>query len=145
MFTLGERIFEIRKKMLGLTLDEFGKRIGISKGYASQIELNVRIPDDRILMLIEKEFDISVQWLKTGNGPIRVEKNDDILFAQLTPDDQILFDGLKKYVILKEDEREYIREILALAVNMIEKRLKDKKELNQAQNAKVTVPLEKRG
>jgi|GEM_PF-1135472 len=145
MSTLGERILEIRKKLLGLTLEEFGKQIGISKGYASQIELNVRIPDDRILMLIEKEFDISMQWLKTGNGPIRVEKEDWDISGQLTPDDQILFDGLKKFAILKEDEREYIREIISLAVSMIEKRLTDRKKLNQEQNSKAAVPLEKRG
>lgn len=66
-----ERIRELRKKELGLTQEEFGKALGVSRSVIKNIELNVLArPEQKepLIKLICKEFDINEKWLRTGDG-----------------------------------------------------------------------------
>lgn len=40
--------------------------IGTSKGYISEIERNIKIPGTEILIALKRYFDVSVDWLLTG-------------------------------------------------------------------------------
>lgn len=71
-----ERITLVRKK-LGLTQKEFGGRIGgLSQNYIWMIEKGERIPSDRTIADICREFDVSEEWLRTGSGEMFVEKTE---------------------------------------------------------------------
>lgn len=70
---VNDRIRELRK-LLGLSVREFAKRIGISRGYLSDIENGKVIPPDRILLLISHTFGISYEWLKEGKGEMWEKK-----------------------------------------------------------------------
>ncbi len=62
---IGERIKKLRKskKLSGKT---FSQSIGINAGYLSQIEHGEKIPSDKIVMLIEKTYGVS---LRSGVPP----------------------------------------------------------------------------
>lgn len=65
---MNERIAELRKKSLKLSMEEFGKRIGISKSAVNQIEKGVNNPSEQTISLICREFNVNEAWLRTGEG-----------------------------------------------------------------------------
>lgn len=65
---MNERIAELRKKFLKLSMEEFGKRIGISKSAVNQIEKGINNPSEQTISLICREFNVTGTWLRTGEG-----------------------------------------------------------------------------
>jgi Predicted transcriptional regulators len=65
--TIGERILQIRKEN-ELTQDDFARKIKLSKNFVWMLEKGERVPSDRTISDICREFNISEEWLKTGNG-----------------------------------------------------------------------------
>lgn len=61
------RISEIRK-LTGLTQEEFAKRINMSRNYIWMIEKGERVPADRTVGDICREFGVNRVWLETGVG-----------------------------------------------------------------------------
>ena len=82
MEKLNERIAHTRKTN-GLTQEAFGARIGgLSRNYVWMLEKGERIPSDRTIADICREFDVSEEWLRTGRGPMFVEKSRDEELAE---------------------------------------------------------------
>jgi transcriptional regulator with XRE-family HTH domain len=87
--TVNQRVKRVRKE-LKLTQKEFSKAIAISAGQLACIETDKRIVNDRTIKLICDSFEVSPQWLKTGEGPtFRGDK--DAKYTKLVT----LFDSLK--------------------------------------------------
>ena len=100
--TINDRIRELRKQ-LGLTLVEFGERIGYNNATISMMELG-RPPYDkkidmRFIMSVVNAFGVRKEWLLTGDGPVYTEPPETSadearvrwalsLFGQLCPEDQ---------------------------------------------------------
>lgn len=75
-----ERIRELRKKELGLTQEEFGKILGVSRSVIKNIELNALArPDQKepLIKLICREFDINEEWLRSGKEPMKRQLSRD--------------------------------------------------------------------
>lgn len=66
-----ERIKEVRKT-LGLTLEEFGNKIGVTKTTISRIENGVNSVTNQMLISICREFGVNEEWLRTGEGEMFV-------------------------------------------------------------------------
>ena len=65
---MNERISLIRKEAR-LTQEEFGARIGgLSRNYIWMLEKGDRVPSDRTISDICREFNVSETWLRTGEG-----------------------------------------------------------------------------
>lgn len=65
---MNERIVLVRKEA-GLTQEEFGARVGgLSRNYIWMIEKGDRTPSDRTISDICREFKVSEEWLRTGEG-----------------------------------------------------------------------------
>lgn len=64
---MNNRIIRIRKK-LGLTQDEFGKKLDLSRNFIWMIEKGDRIPSERTLNDICEKFNVDPVWLRTGVG-----------------------------------------------------------------------------
>ena len=65
--TLGERIKEVRTNK-GLTQEQFSGKIGLSRNYVARIEIGERLPSDRTIKDICREFGVDELWLRTGIG-----------------------------------------------------------------------------
>ena len=65
---MNERISLVRKEA-GLTQEEFGAKVGgLSRNYIWMIEKGDRVPSDRTISDICREFDVNEEWLRTGAG-----------------------------------------------------------------------------
>lgn len=69
---MGERIKALRKAA-NLTQQEFAERIGLTKNFISLVETGSRIPSERTISDICREFDVNETWLRTGEGDMFVE------------------------------------------------------------------------
>lgn len=76
--TQGERVKEIRKS-LGLTMEKFGERIGVSKASISNIENGNRNLTEQMTKSICREFSVDYMWLANGDGEMFIDSDDDII------------------------------------------------------------------
>ena len=76
---MNERIRQLRKS-LGLTLEEFGAKVGVGKTAISNIENGNRNLTDQMFLSICREWNVNEEWLRTGEGE---------MFVELTRDEQI--------------------------------------------------------
>lgn len=67
----GERVKYIRKEM-SLTLEEFGKQLGVTKTAISRIENGERNLTDQMFKSICREFNVNESWLRDGSGEMFV-------------------------------------------------------------------------
>lgn len=76
--TQNERVKEIRKT-LGLTLEKFGERIGVTRGSMSNIENENRNLTEQMTKSICREFSVDYMWLTTGEGEMFIDTDDDFI------------------------------------------------------------------
>ena len=74
--TQGERIKDVRNS-LGLTLEKFGEKLGVTKTAISRIEKGERSLTEQMTKSICREFSVDYMWLTTGEGEMFVESDDD--------------------------------------------------------------------
>lgn len=74
----GERITEVRKS-LGLTMEKFGQKLGITKTAISLIESGKNNLTDANAKAICREFNVNYKWLTTGEGTMFSEVDDEFL------------------------------------------------------------------
>lgn len=74
--TQGERIKDVRNS-LGLTLEKFGEKLGVTKTAISRIEKGERSLTEQMTKSICREFSVDYMWLTTGDGEMFVESDDD--------------------------------------------------------------------
>lgn len=58
----------------GLTRTEFGRRINLSQPTISNLMKGTQNPSDRTLIDIADKFNVREDWLRTGEGPMRMER-----------------------------------------------------------------------
>lgn len=59
---------------------DFAKKLNISSPFVSELCSGVKIPSDRTITDICREFNVNEEWLRTGKGE---------MFIEQTPDEQI--------------------------------------------------------
>lgn len=57
------------------TKTDFAKTINISQPFLSQICSGARVPSDRTISDICREFRVNETWLRTGEGPTRMDSS----------------------------------------------------------------------
>lgn len=67
----GQRVKELRKE-LNLTLEKFGKPLGVGKTAISNIENDSRGLTDQMIISICREYNANEEWLRTGEGEMFV-------------------------------------------------------------------------
>ena len=72
---MNERIKKLRQA-LNLSQDEFGKRLGVTRGAITNIELNKVEPKPLFVDLICREFNASENWIRTGEGEMFIKKTE---------------------------------------------------------------------
>lgn len=75
---MNTRIKELRTA-LHLTLDGFGDRIGVTRAAVSKWENGDRGIADSMVVSICREFGVSEQWLRTGEGEMFEQTRETVL------------------------------------------------------------------
>lgn len=80
--TVNERIKQLRL-LQGLTMEQFGERIGIKRASVSLIESGKNNPSDQTIMLICREFGYNEEWLRDGIEPKKSVIDVDMEYGQI--------------------------------------------------------------
>lgn len=124
--TQGERVLEIRK-VLGLTMDKFGEKLGVQKSAISKIEKDKVNLSDQMVKLICRECNVNYDWLMDEDGEMFSDLPQtvlDELCSQYELDDLDRF-IVELYVGLPKDVRDGIK---ARAKDLIQKRTASEEE-----------------
>lgn len=76
---MNSRIAEVRKKY-NLTQEKFAEKIGLTRNFVWMIEKGERVPSDRTIADICREFQVDEHWLRTGEGQMQrpMSRNDEL-------------------------------------------------------------------
>lgn len=118
--TNGERVNEVRKS-LGLTLEKFGEKLGVTKTTISRIEKGVNNLTDQMAISICREYNVNYDYLMYGEG----EMFDDL--PQTIVDELCVQYGLndfdkalvEMYVSLPVGSRERVKEYMKQLVKKV--------------------------
>lgn len=99
----------------GLSKTAFGERINISQQYVSKLTKS-GVPSDRTISDICREFNVSETWLRTGEGEMFNQLDDDADFLniceQINVHDDLIKRVIKAYWGLEENEEAAIRKLI---------------------------------
>ena len=89
-----KRLLALRKH-LNLTQKEFGAKLGVSRDVIASLESGRVLPKDAFIKLICTTYQISEEWLRTGEGSMLDDTNPSLLTRlceekHLTPREQAL-------------------------------------------------------
>ena len=73
-------------KESGLTKTAFADRINVTQQYVSNLCLGKKIPSDRTIADICREFNVNENWLRTGQGDPYIQLSRDEDLAQFFGD-----------------------------------------------------------
>ena len=94
------RIKEVRKA-LKLSQDEFGRRLGVTRGAITNLELNKVEPKPLFIDLLCREFNVNEDWLRTGEGEMFVPLDREQEIARMTLELLDEEDNSFKYRLIK--------------------------------------------
>lgn len=99
---MNERMKELRKT-LGLTLEEFGKRVGVTRSAVGRIEKGERNVTEQMALSVCREFRVDYYWLTEGIGEM------------FTAAPQSLVDEIAEEYGLDVDDKKLVEKYLALS------------------------------
>lgn len=107
---MNERL-KILRKSLNLTLEEFGKRLGVTRSAIGRIEKGDRNLTEQMILSICREFRVDYFWLTEGKGEMFIETPESIVdeIAEDYDLDDIDKKMLEKYLSLSKEERNVIK------------------------------------
>lgn len=122
---MNERIKQVRTA-LHLSQDEFARRLGLTRGAITNIELNKTEPKPLLVDLICKEYKVNENWLRDGDGDmfIHLSREEEIsgfvadlvkgspsfktrfisVLAQLSSDEWALLEQMAKKLAAEEQK-----------------------------------------
>lgn len=106
-----ERIKELRKSCK-LTQEAFGNRLSITRDMVNNIERGRVEIKDHIVKLICSEFSINEEWLRYGNGEMKVKTPTDTM-EQLRREfslDEFSYNLVYEYLKLGNEQRKAVRD-----------------------------------
>lgn len=90
MDDLSTRISIVVKES-GLTKTDFGKKVNLSQPTITKLMNGTQNPSERTLIDIADKFQVNEDWLRTGEGPMRIQttRQEELsqFFGQLLHDD----------------------------------------------------------
>jgi len=107
---ISDRVKQVRSE-LGLTQIEFRTKTGISQSHLTAIESGKRVVTEKTLKVICATFNVSEEWLRTGEGEMFVE-NDNVLLSQLSKQydlDAFSRKFIEAYISLPQSHRDVIK------------------------------------
>ena len=125
--TQNERVKEIRKT-LGLTLEKFGERIGVTRGSMSNIENGNRNLTEQMTKSICREFSVDYMWLTTGEGEMFIDTDDDFIerIDRIMAGEDEARKNLFKFMLeLSDDDIAALDRLMKKAIKFTQDKVKD--------------------
>lgn len=100
-----------------LTKTAFAEKINVSQSFISRLVSGEKVPSDRTIADICREFNISELWLRTGEGEPHIQKDEDEEFLEVMErihmsDDDLIKRIIKAYWLMDDDEKAAIRKLI---------------------------------
>lgn len=119
------RLKELRKQ-LGLTMEEFGSKLGVRKTTISSLENGINNLTEQMILSICNVYNVNDKWLRYGKGEMFIESKESHL-AELAK--QYALDDMEVKIVeafleLSPDKRAAIKEY----VSVLAKSFMDKSE-----------------
>lgn len=116
---MNERLKELRKEHLHLTLEKFAEPLGVQNSAISKLEKGRTSLTDQMIISICRTYNVNEEWLRTGNGPVFQELPDEDEFgfavAEIS-DDPIIKSMLIEYSKLDKSLRKTFRDFLIRSI-----------------------------
>lgn len=125
--TQGERIREVRNT-LGLTLEKFGDRLGVTKVAISNIEKGNRNLTEQMTKAICREFNVDYMWLTTGDGEMFIDNDDDFIERIdriMAGEDEVRKNLFKFMLELSDDDIAALDRLMKKAIKFTQDKEKD--------------------
>lgn len=111
-----DRIKAVRKA-LGLSQTKFGSRVGVKGNTVGNYEIGLRTPSDAVIFSICREFKVSEAWLRTGQGEMFVQMDEDQELDYILGQISASTDGTIKRIIraywrLDDAEKAAVRKLI---------------------------------
>ena len=131
---MNPRIKKLRKT-LDLTMEDFGKRVGVTRTAISNIESGNRNVTEQMFKLVCREFNVNEEWLRTGDGEmfvaLPIEDEVAAYVEDLLADDgenelyNIIKAIMRTYNELSPKSQEVLRDASAKLVKNLQKEKED--------------------
>ena len=108
---MGERVRELRRA-LGLSGERFGEKIGVKKSAVSKIEKGLVGLSEQNILAICREFNVSEEWLRSGEGEMFLKLDREMEIARLTRD------------LLLEEEDSFKSRVIAVLAKLTQEQWK---------------------
>lgn len=110
---------KVVRKACKLTQSEFGERLGVSRDVIGNIEYSRVEPSELILRQICASFNISENWLRTGEGDMRAPVSSIDALAN-----EFSLDGMERAIVesfvrLPEQYREGVKQFVHELVSRV--------------------------
>lgn len=119
-----ERIRELRKKHLKMSMEVFGKRLGVSRDTINNIELNrLARPEQKMSLykLICSEFGINENWLLNGTGDMYADDKteyDTLIDRVMTGQNEFAKNIFKTFALFDESDWEALQAMIEKYLNV---------------------------
>lgn len=110
LMTQGERVKEVRK-VLNLTLEKFGEKLGVGKTAISKIEKKERALTEQMAKSICREYNVNYDYLMTGEGEMFSDLPQTVLDELCKQYNLDSFDRslVELYIELPDDFRQLLK------------------------------------
>jgi transcriptional regulator with XRE-family HTH domain len=100
-----------------LTKTAFSEKLNVSQAFISQLCSGAKMPSDRTIADICREFNISELWLRTGEGEPHIQRDEDEEFLEVMEqihmsDDELIKRIIKAYWFMEDEEKAAIRKLI---------------------------------
>lgn len=121
--TSGERVKTVRKE-LGLSMEKFGERLGVTKSAISRVENNKSTLTEQMAKSICNEYNVDYFWLTEGIGEMFIKVPSVLIDGvmekyKLNKNDRLI---IESYLELDEDDKKTVRNFF---INIADKIKKD--------------------
>ncbi len=110
---MNSRIKELRTA-LKLSAEKFGSRLGVTRSAISRIENGVVNLTEQMLLAICREFNVREEWLRTGNGEmfLDIDEDDFAKAAATLSGDDFVRNLIIEYCKLDDDSKKLFRNFI---------------------------------
>lgn len=111
---MNERIKQVREH-LGLTMEKFGERLGVTKAAISKLEKGERNVTEQMSKAICREFNIDYIWLTQGIGEMELDIDSSAMTRIdliMTGENEFAKNLFKEFSKLEKSEWELLEKII---------------------------------